>query len=91
VKLVSSWAVETQPVERLRGHKVIALNSSYERVPFADICRSPTRAGIACTKAGGASSLRGPTRNVLAALSRSASTEGKGAALTMNRIRGAER
>jgi hypothetical protein len=29
-------SVETQPVERLRGHKVIALNSSYERVPFAD-------------------------------------------------------
>jgi hypothetical protein len=29
-------SVETQPVERLHGHKVIALNSSYERVPFAD-------------------------------------------------------
>jgi hypothetical protein len=28
-------SVETQPVERLCGRRVIALNSSYLRVPFA--------------------------------------------------------
>jgi hypothetical protein len=30
-------SAETQPTERLRGRKVIALNSSYLRVPFADV------------------------------------------------------
>lgn len=30
-------SVATQPIERLRGRKVIALNSSYLTVPFADI------------------------------------------------------